>query len=502
MALGKRTWGVVLWVVLSAVAGVVRAHSEADWFYTAAQFVARFEAAGSAELTPPARELQYHELLGEVSAFAEAKGLGPREQRGRRAFGLLMAARIQEQLGSMEAAGRARRQYAALKETVEPVEKVLLTQLLERTEARAQAFAPRVCEVEARGKEVRVKALDYPIEGVLAKMAEAAGEKAAVPPEVSGFVDCVEAQWAQVSTAVGLLVHPMGLALGTSGPGAALRIVVVDRLYTASIGERADARPRDVKPVQPEQGIRTGYVIVRGCYVPPPYYVELRTEGERRIVYVNGVPAGQGFTLTRRRPAPAQLPTPENAAQIGVLGNYAGQQYANLKAQYGQAEAVRRVSAFLDQQKAITSYRFHKDESLELEYPNGRTDWILLRGRKPDRKFVTEKEIAEEATEDEKHRQHALQEADEFRELVQAALNSGGLLMVCGQSQVMPFTGTDADRRLNAILTALDEVERTKQNMATALVGSMHEKASDWAWEVILNCRHRELHRRLRHDAK
>ena len=486
--------------------GGVSLGNEADWFYQAAGIIERFEAIGAAKSTPEQTQLDYFQLLQDVSEFDAVGEDTPRAARARKVFALFMSRRIHEQLGDAAAMNRAAEEYTRERDAIPKPERLMFRLLFERTQGKATFCAPRVCEVEARGKEVRVTAVDYPIRALLEKMAEAAGEKIEIPPEVSGLVDYPEKDWKRIDHALWLFAKAHGLWVkGNVGKGFNTR--VMDPLYSASLGERAEKHARKIKPERTTDGILRGYAILHGHYVPPPYNVVIRTEADRCKVLVNGVAIGKGYKLSDERGAPVAAAEGVQFEMTGKLADYVGRQFANMRAQHGKAEAKRQTIRFLKGQRIVKSFSFQDDDNnLEIVTNSGRSESIALYsftpGRikqtreSPDAKRKARERLRQEA---EAYKKRAMEKAQKTKDRVLTTLREGGLVVLpSGANDALCYPAKKAREVLPGICGALQECERSRDQVSRLLFDPWADQASDCAWEAVFNLRHREVLQRLR----
>jgi len=520
----QHSMALLLWVFcIVVVCGGALARSEADWLYEAARFMERFETTGSADLPPDEVRRAYLTLLDDLSEFGKAQAGPAREQRGRRLFGLLMSARINEQIGDVAAARRAREAYSREMATLPQQEKALLVQLFERAEGKTAVHVPRLCEVEARGKEVRVRAVDYPLEGLLEKMAEATGEKIELvrpdgpllkrmeeamgekidsPPLPSGLVDYVHEDWRRVDNSVARLMGRLGL-YSARKPGERVQVGIFDPLYLASVGERARRLPAEVNPTWPERGIEAGYLIFKGHYVRPPYKVEVRTVDERAVVYVNGLAVGKGYKLkdvVEPPPAPVSLPEDGQFTKASSLMRYAEQQYRKDLRELSEDEARERLAAFLKGQDIVKSFRITVPPGFRVKFEK---QGLYFADTSPRTGSSNSPRGRKENTgpETERFRKRALAKAANLKTGIEGALAGNGLVLISTKGGAVWYEGKEAREKLLAICTAVQEAVRHKEQLSVALFPLITLRESDWAWEILLNLRHRELWQRMQQDA-
>jgi len=80
-----------------------------------------------------------------------------------------------------------------------------------------------------------------------------------------------------------------------------------------------------------------------------------------------------------------------------------------------------------------------------------------------------------------------------MREQIERCLASDGLVIVSSAGIVITLTGTDAECAVNAILSALLQIHRQRDLLYESVFADYVWEDVDWAWEVILNLRFRDL---------
>ncbi len=360
----------------------------------------------------------------------------------------------------------------------------------------------RLCEVEARGKEVRVRAVDYPIEGLLSKMGEAVDEDIEIPSNVSGLVDLVDPEWRRIDHALDLFLRARGFIVrGKIGEG--FQVQIWDPLYMASIGEHAQEVAGDWNPRKITDGIRTGYIIIRGHYMEPPYAVQVRTTDELARVYVNGVQIPKTYRLKQPEASdPMLTPPPKGPLEkLGVLTGYVGQKFADIRETDGKEEARREISAFLQGHPFVRSFEFIDDDTtLKITFEDGRKRGIPLYAFKPswERQPASNEEASRRAAE---YRERAIEKAAGLKKRIEDTLRANGLVLIPSKLGLMPmYRGKEAQERLLAICTALQEAVRYKDQLTAALLDLQTPQRSASGWEIFLNLRHRELWQRVRQE--
>ena len=491
------------------------ARAENDWVDGAAALIQRFEKVSTDPVPPLVRQEQYLELLDDVKKFSQAPGRDEREGKGRKAFGLLLSGRIHEQLGNGLAAVRCWQAHRAERDALPEADKAALGALFERAETAAQLEAPRICQVQARGNEVRVRAVDYPIEGVLAKLEEATsvpirmipvegpllermekalGNKLESQPRVSGLVDYVHEDWKRVDHSLRLLSGKVGLIETIASDRSHVRACIWDPLYLASLSERAAKCAAELTASRVETGIKTGYVILRGYYVRPPYEVTLRTEGGRVYVFLNGLPAGKGWELEESPPKEVQIPKlPETGqfANSGDLCRYAADMFLRDRKQMGLDAASEKLKAFLLKQDIVKDVRLQRNGSgFALSLKDGTRIVQELPSMSAGR---TERAPRQTSS----RKEYAEGQAEELKARVEHALKDDGLVLVSGDGNVAAWNGAEGRRRLQNICTSIAEAVRWNQELTVSLWGLADSRRCDEAWEIFLNLRHREVWDRL-----
>jgi len=465
--------------------------AEADWLYQAAGLVGRFEQIGASEASLPNKQVDYLHLLDDCAKFSLAPAETERAARARKVVSLMMQRRINEQLGNAASMRHAAEKYEKTKATLPEEEKRTLVLLFERNGAATTPFAPRACRVEARGKDIRVTAVDYPIVELLKRMASAVGKGVRIPPEVSGLVDFDRQDWPPADAAVEMLLLRHGLS---SRPDVrdAYAVMVRDPLYKASLAERAREQKVKQAPDTVAEGIKTGYVIAGGCYLEPPYKVEVRADEKQCAVCVNGMQVERSFKLIRP-PAPA-IPddTPFTLEDKLLLSAYVNLTYSRLMMKTDdRAAAIKAIGQKLDSLKIVRSWKLDVERNeLWITFTDGGEVSAML-------PWPGEIERAKKPPGAEEIRTKALAEAQKLKAAVEQLLLANGLLVAPTNNMVFTFKGKEAEEKLRAVCQALQETLRQQERVSDTLFAPMLGTRSDWAWEVFLNLRHRALVQRL-----
>ena len=510
-----------LWLASMVFVGLVVAclsalGAEGDWLDEAAALIERFEKVSTGPVPPLVRQEEYLELLDEVGKFSQAPGPEERERKGRKAFALLLSGRIHEQLGNGLAAVRCWQAHRQERDALPEADRAALAPLFEGAERAAELDAPRVCQVEARGNEVRVRAVDYPIEALLEKLSEATGEKIKyeppsgallermekamgeklrIQPELSGLVDLIQDDWRRVDHLLGLISGHVGLYTSQEEDG--LHVGIDDPLYMASLGERAAKLPPRPEPRSAEEGMQSGYLIFRGHYVAPPYNVELRIEEDRARVYINGLPAGKGYDLkeTVRRPKePPTLPESGQFSNRSDLSDYAVAQFRKDRELLGEEEAWNRLQAFLEGQEMVAEVRIYKEQ---------KRFWVVLRNGMQGGADVGSPSRGTAGAlpgDPEEFRERAMAKARTLKESVENAFRTNGLALVYEEWGTRCWPGMEGRQRLLAVCHAMQEAVRCKEELPNAVFGVPTFQQSDWTWQIFLNLRYREVWQRLRQE--
>jgi len=505
--MGNRMFRLVILVLAAcSLAGArgVYAAAEADWFYEATELLERFEGINSAKLTPPQKQLAYYELLDEASRFAETQATPARAARARKAFGLLMTVWIQEQVGDGYVIKRAREAYAKQRELLPEGERKLIRYLFEPAERKTGAYAPRFCEVEIRGKKMRVTAVDYPITELLRKMAAVAGARIDVPPQVSGLVDFSSDGWVQadnppyyfVARGRGLLAH------GNAKEG--FRIVVLEDppyMYMASLAQRAREQIAKPPAKRPAKGITTGYLIMGGHYVEPPYEVKIRTVKNRGAVYINGMEVGYSCRLSREPQPPKPKPEVKGPRRFTLddqlaLAGFVNDMYVEVRKKRGHAAALGSIGDFLATQKIVKSWEFiARANHLMITFVNGDQAAATF-------PYYPTREHRPKATEADDMRKRALADLERRKLSNEKTLRENGLVIAPTNGPEHKYNGQEAREKLHAICHSLQEAVRHQEQLCAALFDVLRDEAPGWAWEVFLNLRHRDLVLRLATEPK
>jgi len=485
-AAGLSLPAVICAALLTAQAG------EADWLYQAAGFIDRFDSIGASRAAPRRKQMEYFTLFDNVRKFAKADRIPDRERRCREALRLFMEAMIYEQLGDAAASKRAEEGYDRLKQDLPENDRTLMENLFRRPRGKKVLHVPRFCEVESRGKEVRVSAADYPIRAVLEKIAAAAGERIEIPENVTGFVDWSDTRWRKAGLELAVLGLPNGLMCGRGPGGRGFRIVVTDRHYDLSVGERSDKRPPRPNPTVEQEGIKKGFLIYRGHYVRPPYAVRADLKENRVELSVNGLPLQTirlpkeaGNTHPPARTHRKRFETRKDLT-LHVFG-----EYARVGRERGLDAALAAVAAILEANKhLVKSYELSREyQSLRIRDHAGRTHTLFLTSAWVPGETESQRRRAAEDV-----RQRHIRRVENKKKQIMQTLASGGLVVVGGSGQrTYLYDAREAKRLLSLMVYTLDEIARLKANLASSLFDEIEQNSSDMAWEILLNLRHREL---------
>ncbi len=475
-----------------------------DWMHQAAQLWGRFEAVGVSEKPQNLKQVEYFTLLDDVSRFGNVASDSPTVSRQRKLFSLLMQGRIQEQIGNMTAAKRTEDEYARLKKALPEKERLVFETFFERRATQASHSAARRFEVQAKGKDVSVRAEAYPIRELLTRMCEAAGEKVMIPPEVIGSTDYPypPEDYRRIDRSLGFVrgrgLHPRGKI------GEGFDFIVLDPMYDASLGERADGRAKhEVNPTTPEEGVTAGYVIAFGHYLSPPYVAEIRTTEKEYELYINNVRMTHRPIPVAREEPPSQIPLPASGQfdNFTDLEAYVMRFFADTSAFHGLEEAQKRTSAFMASQKIVKSHHFG-GETLLFYFPhNDRKCALLLNTAQPSvpPDEVDAWRIAELARVEERKRQK-IQSMERERASIIQCLEGNGLVIFYsrGAYTVVPAE-SGAQGRLLSLCQAAETCVRQKEMLCDLfdLYGDDSRGQGRFAWDLIFNLRYRELLRRL-----
>jgi len=487
--------------VLSVVVALFFGHpiafaGEGNWVCEAARLIGRFESIAAEQMSQTKAHMAYAQLLGETSKMAQAGVTTSGDGRSRAAFSAWLSQRIYEQVGNVAAANDMRKKYEALRDALPEEEASTFRLLFERLEIPDHKGAQGVCDVEARGKDIRVTAINCPIDDLLRQMAQAAQEKIEIPSGVCGRADYEDDKWRRVDHALSLFAKPRGLFVkGEVGEGFSVRIV--DPLYFASLGERAGKWPRITDAVRQEKGVPTGFVILHGSYVEPPYSVELRTSEAKVGVCINGLEIGRAYSLTQSVPARApavELP-PNGQFSLETplpLLMYTGQLY-QARARVGEIEAKQEVAEFLKSQTCVKSFSFEKGGFVAIVLQDGYKHIVKLHGA------VAKERLDENLVQgrDVRFKERALTKATELRQKIEATLMHDGLILAPRNGNVFMYEGQDARQRLLAMSEAIQDCVRSEERLCGILFDEWRDGASDWTWEILLNLRERQLRQRI-----
>jgi hypothetical protein len=510
-------FGLLCALCVSVASKPALAASEADWFYQAAALEARFEKISSAQIPWADKAKDYYALLDDVRKFeaaalpAEANvgqapspvnkdagvaqppsavNMSDRERRGRKAFALLCTGWIQQMLADSDSANKTQAEYKTFLATMPDDERAIATGFFEKQYQKSPVCMPRVCTVEGRGKEVRVTAVDWPIRDLLQRMAEATGEKIDIPKEVSGLVDYspMTPSWEGVDGAIMLFVMQRGLAMNDSvaerPAGTPLRVRIVDPLYTASISERTSKCKDLIGLVKPAKGIATGVVLLFGRYISPPYVLESRNTDKVAQVLLNGVPIDKGLQLTW---TVKPMPPLEEAVTSEQVSQASGLRYAALKQQFGKEEALKQIQAELERHPLVKEVKVGGEEAT-LTLTNGDRFVVVLR------LFPPPEAIADAGAITARRRETNTKRIEEQKRQLERVLQEKGLLVIASSGRIVSYRESEARKRLAVICDAMQEVTRFKEAICWNICDYGWEPgASEVAWEVLANLRHREL---------
>ena len=161
---------------------------------------------------------------------------------------------------------------------------------------------------------------------------------------------------------------------------------------------------------------------------------------------------------------------------------------------------MRALEEFLKKQNIVKSYEFFPEaENLavwfhddpEVLYDVGL--FMYVRDRNKARSFVKD--------DVENERRRAQEGAESYRKKIEQGLSGNGVLLVPCKGKPKVFMGKDAERVLGTISTALKEILRQRDCLQEALFGDVVQEKTDWATEMILNLRFRELLERCQHES-
>ena len=464
------------------------------WLYRAAEFSRRLDEIRWMDTFESKKANLLKKLWEEVNAYAPpAEGTG-RTEKNYEAFKWLFACRMNQLLSAEDRVFDAPAAYERAKAALAPEDLVLFEQLLD-----PPPLDRPYCKIEPRDvpegrghgpfqRELRVRAVDFPIRDLLTRMAEAGGIGIEIPPEVGGVADFSHERWQRVDGVISLFCAPRGLHFAE----VSRRVTTPDPLYGASLRERAAALPQVQEPDRPDEGIQTGHVLLFGRYVPPPYVLDVATIENKVVVRLNGVPVDSGGSLTPREPPP--IVSKDNIKDHTDLSLYVGQQYSAIKQESGEAEARKQISEFLKDHPMVRSFEFVRGD-IRITSEDGRSWFLLLSSFGPPKPLpdaATRERLAQE------HRQTVLDEAERRKAAIEKTLGRGGLMVASGNRGAPQLL--DAEQAAKALATlchSLDEVERQQQRVREAIWRTGTLRECEEAWEIFLNCRQKELRARL-----
>jgi hypothetical protein len=268
-------------------------------------------------------------------------------------------------------------------------------------------------------------------------------------------------------------------------------VIVIDPMFSASVGERADKRPKLPAIAPPKKGIDKGCAIVRGFYLPPPYEVTVEEQDGIIQACINGVPiyrAEPARLLAAARP-PVALPADGQftLSQRTDLKRYVSRIFKDVKLAKGAKAAAKAVEEFLRTQKsAVKNYEFGTDyDSLEIEWADGNADEILL--------YSVEAPLSATTKPDGPLLKLVLAEAEDIRKQAEKTLAAGGLILAPSRWSPKFFIGEEAKAKLQVILDGMSEIYRWRDIIQVGVFGGASERRWEAGWEVVLNLRYREL---------
>jgi len=499
--MGKIIVGAFLCVCLTLFTPCVFA-GETGWICEATSLLSRFENIGAAAMTPVEKQDAYRELLTEVSRLAQDGDLSSREARANATFAVWMCRRIYEQLGDVPRMEQMRQKYQKTLASLPEEESAVFRLLFERVEKPQQVSVQRMCEVETKGDKIRVTAVDYPVRGLLQKIAAALGGEINISSNVSGRTDLGQDRLSEGWVRADFLVSRFARTRGLSVKGdvtKSMEIFPEDPLYMASLAERVRKQAEEADQAPVEGGIKTGYLIVNGVYVPPPYKVELRTVGDKCAVYVNGAQVGSGHSLGLPKPG---VPIPVDRSKPFTVSDRdksalvlaAHEMYIKLSKTRGHAEAIASLGRFLDGEKVVKSWKL--DE-------NANELWITFTDGEPMSAMLPWPKSGPAPSAGDRrdaYRKKGLAEAEKAKTDIERTLQTNGLVIALSDGAVCRFKGESAQLKLRAICHALEETLRLQEQLCDCVFDAIYPDPQQWAWEVFLNIRHRELIERMTSD--
>jgi hypothetical protein len=467
---------VSLWC-MAALAG------EGDWFYDAADIMARFERLGGG-----GGDEARVQFLKDVTAFGAATAETARAARGRKAFSLWMAHRIHAQMRDDVAASKDAEALTQALESMPTRERTAFRALFtEKTEDRG--VPTRKCDIRIEGTRVRVDAVGWPIADLAERLAGARNKTISIPPAVCGFVDFRTEDWTDSYVALQALCEPNGLSVMYDKAGR-LEVSYKEPSYVSSIGEMADKRLRIPVPDAQARGIARGIVIYGGHYLPPPYQVDRRIVGNRAELIVNGLPV---INLARPLDRATYVPPADGRCKDSAeLNLYVIHRYNDVRVKQGDKAAAKVVAEILDSHKnLVKSYDLTDGGDLTVHSVGGRFPVVV----------TLYDEYLEAIAKGE-----PLPVPDRTRELqrrFEEALNGDGLVIVDeARGFWQLYSGTDGRSMAQNLCDAMLEVERARRRVGDAFgrFGSRPEGVPI-VNNVFLNLRYRELTMRLRQEA-
>jgi hypothetical protein len=471
--------------LMIAASGAVRNRAEAaeaDWFYEAAQLMARFDSIVQ-QLTPSAPDMaSCVDLRSALTKFGAAEGVPPREARGRKAFSLWMKQRLSVELrddaaASVEAASLADELRKA------PEQEQALFKVLFEGVATSPRRRQRECNIRVQDTRLSVSAVDWPVNDLLERIAKVAGTRIVVPPGIVGLTDYNSEGWRGVRANLELAALADGLSV-VGELGQTLYVTVKDARYNKCVAEVANEQPPRATPIPAAAGIDKGYFFHRGQYIAPPYGVSCHKAKGTTRVQINGL-----FVQEFPDSPPVSQPTSPPSGRCKdaeELTAFIRREYTIVFHGAGVEAAKKAVTATLTRHgDLVRRFEFEVDTAVTVRFVGNAYDMeVYLYSPSVARGTNKNPDVPSGA-----------EQADALRGQIVAALSEDGVVLVT-QSDYAILTGRQGARALHNVVMAMAEADRHRRSIGACFYPSWDSRAHDVSWEIFLNCRYRDLWQR------
>jgi len=489
---------VAVWALAAGALCAAVTAGEGDWIYNASRLTARFDATAEGKTPDIEKRKALTQMVEELTKLREGQDTTARDGRATATFAAWLSQRIQGSLGNAAAEKAMGAKYRALRDALPQEEAAVFKALFDRVDSASDG-EERVCEVETREGLLRVRVKGYPIASAMKRIAQSAGVSVDIPPNVVGIVDFVSTDWLDVRGVLLGMAAPRGLWVREKDEGG-YAVIVRDPAYMFSIEEIASQFTQSARARTEASGVSTGYVILHGRYVPPPYQLSMEDAGDRCVVRLNSVAV---FTSPPwREPAdPLRVEVP----QSGKLGKadldpYVVHAFREMLKKGTLEQAEEAMARFLSGQQVVGRFKFHKGGNLSIWFRDRPEveNVIMLSQLVGSPSPESSKPGPPDA--EKRSRFHAL--AASRLEAIKGALSDNGLVVVPLQGEVRLLRGDAAGTALNAVLSSLLGVARQRDAIYISLFGDFVYESADPAWEIVLGLRSRELIKRWRSDSR